>query len=214
MAVVFSMEIAGDVTKSHLRWINRYDIGISCLLFVFFLLSSSSCSDVSWKYFYFAPGKGKLCEHVSIHRPENAAAASGVVEQNHIVYKYKRWIVCRWLKSFLNYFRLRCTTRCRYFYNLWAWMEGIKNWNVLLNSNSQRQHKIDEEFFEVREWRNQNIKVRVAAQGTTKTNGWEVGGESLALDIPDWAAVKKQQHSLIKPIAISFGDGVLSWIKT
>lgn len=64
-------------------------------------------------------------------------------------------------------------------------MEGIKNWNVLLNSNSQRQHKIDEEFFEVREWRNENIKVRVAAQGTTKTNGWEVGGESLALDIPD-----------------------------
>lgn len=39
-------------------------------------------------------------------------------------------------------------------------MEGIKNWNVLLNSNSQRQHKIDEEFFEVREWRNRKYQSK------------------------------------------------------
>lgn len=142
-------------------------------------------------------------------RTQQQQRASRGTESHRLqVQKMNNKSVCRWLKSFLNYFRLRCTTRCRYFYNLWAWMEGIKNWNVLLNSTSQRQHKIDEEFFEVREWRNENIKVRVAAQGTTKTNGWEVGGESLALDIPGWAEVKKQQHSLIKPIIISSSETV------
>lgn len=186
MAVVFSMEIAGDVTKSHLRWINRCDIGISCLLCFFCLRRLRS--DVSWKYFYFRAGKRQIMRTCFDSSAENAAAASRETESHRLqVQKMNNKSVCRWLKSFLNYFRLHCTTRCRYFYNLWAWMEGIKNWNVLLNSNSQRQHKIDEEFFEVREWRNENIKVRVAAQGTTKTNDWEVSVESLALDIPGWA---------------------------
>lgn len=138
---------------------------------------------------FISPGKGKLCEHVLFDSSAERSSTDRVVKQNHIVYKYKRRIIKVFVVDYNLFWTIFVSVaqRCRYFYNLWAWMEGIKNWNVLLNSNSQRQHKIDEEFFEVREWRNENIKVRVAAvQGTTKTNGWEVRGESMALRIPTW----------------------------